>query len=97
MQKKIDLHISKLCGDAIFIVRGVLSATEAGAIAAAAEGIGFKQQGSKGPAHGEVRSSLSHLDSGMHDPDYFTVAHCLHHIIDRTAVNRLCETMDALL
>ncbi|CAK0735010.1 hypothetical protein CVIRNUC_000515 [Coccomyxa viridis] len=54
VSKKTDLHLSKLCGDAIFLVRGVLSAAEAGAIVAAAEAIGFKQQGSKGPAHGEA-------------------------------------------
>ena len=97
MSKKTDLHLSKLCGDAIFLVRGVLSAAEAGAIVAAAEAIGFKQQGSKGPAHGEVRSSRIYPASDMHAPDLCIAACCLHHNIDRTAINRLCETTDASL
>ena len=97
VSKKTDLHLYKLCGDAVFLVRGVLSATEAGAIVAAAEAIGFQQQGSKGPAHGEVRSSRVHRDSDMRAPDLCTAACCLHHTIDRTAINRLCETTDASL
>ena len=97
MSKKTDLLLSKLCGDAVFLVRGVLSATEAGAIVAAAEAIGFKQQGSKGPAHGEVRSSRNYHDADVHALDLCTAACCLYHTIDRTAINRLCETMDASL
>ena len=97
MSKKTDLHLSKLCGDAIILVREVLSATEAGAIVAAAEAIGFKQQGSKGPAHGEVRSPRIHRDSDMYAPDLCIAACCLHHIFDRTAINRLCETTDVSL
>ena len=36
------------------MVKGVLSASEAKAVVAAAERIGFEHQGSKGPANGEV-------------------------------------------
>lgn len=59
MSKKSGLQAINLSAEAIILVQGVLLASEAKAIVAAAERIGFEHQGSKGPAHGEVLHSLT--------------------------------------
>ncbi|CAL5225451.1 g8270 [Coccomyxa viridis] len=54
ISRKTDLQVTSLSAQAIILVKGVLSASEAKAVVAAAERIGFEHQGSKGPANGEA-------------------------------------------
>ena len=74
------------------MVQGVLSASEAKAIVAAAERVGFEHQGSRGPAHGEVLPSLVLLPSGItaHGLDRAHSACDSEHLLCR-----LCGTMAA--
>lgn len=63
--RKDGLQVVSLSEQAILLVQGVLSASEAKAVVAAAERIGFEHQGSRGPAHGEVLHSLTLLPPGI--------------------------------
>ena len=77
VSKKTDLQVASLGAEAIILIQGVLSASEAKVIIAAAERIGFEHQGSKGPAHGEVLHFLTAAAPGMLMPGMIAPSNCM--------------------